>query len=73
MANNDHSNTNQFKVDGLMNKYVLDMDNHDALHTNIEFTVRAWCEQHQISEELGWLAVQNYATARVKMRANNKL
>ena len=56
-----------------MNKYVLDMDNHDALHTNIEFTVRAWCEQHQISEELGWLAVQNYATARVKMRADNKL
>ena len=73
MANDYHSHTNEPEVDGLMDKYVLNEVNHDVLHTNIDFTVRAWCERSGISEELAWLAVQNYATARVKLMADNRL
>jgi len=60
-------------MESRMNTNVLNAHNHTALHTNIEFTVRAWCEQQKISEELAWLAVQNYATARVKLLADNRL
>ena len=56
-----------------MNKYILDEANHDELHLILEATIQEWCGDKQISGDLIWLAVQNYATARIKMLVDNRL
>ena len=73
MADYHHSHTNKPKVDGLMDKYVLDAARHDELHLLLEAMMQEWCKEHKINGGLAWLAVQNYAAMRIKMMSDNRL
>ena len=51
-------------------KGELNNENHKDLSDGLDFMVKRWCNDNQLSGELAWLLVQNMSTAKLQSFKN---